>query len=277
MAEFHLRQFMRLISLSDKRTETEKHISRDPDMARARIQTEKNNLPIEMLQHILSYLDCIALLRCRCACARWLDCILGDSGDLRNIMFLPKRIAAKTNKGQSYNLTITFYTDAKNPYRQLRSSTVGIISQILMVSTSPGDADSAISLHPFMLKSSYMKAHIPKGLIKAPSRSLHFLSLWNRADYRLVHPGDSELWKHFLVTTPASTEVRVKYRYIDQENYPLESEDGQGSEVLRNVVGVRFCEVFDAIEAKAMGLLRRAALKQFDENPQACLEFPGLH
>lgn len=46
---------------------------------------------------------------------------------------------------------------------------------------------------------------------------------------------------------------------------------------MRNADGVRFCEVFDAIETKAMGLLHRAALKHFDENPQACLEFPELY
>jgi hypothetical protein len=192
-------------------------------------------------------------------------------------MFLPKRIAAKPNTGQSYNLSIAFSTDAKNPYRQLRSSSVGTISQILMVSTSPGNADSAVSLHPFMLKFSYMKTRIPPSLIKTSNRSLRFLSLRNRADDRLVHPGDSELWRQFLVTTPASTEVRIKHRYIDRENYPPEPEDRQDSDLLRSVDGVRFCEVFDAIEAKAMDLLRSEALKQFDENPQACLEFPEFH
>lgn len=218
---------MRLISLSDNQTEAENRISRYQDMTDARTRTSLENISIELLQHMFSYLDLIALLRSRCVCARWLEGIPGDSGGLRNILFLPMRTTTKTDTMQSYNLSVTFYTDAKNPHRQWRSPTVGMISQISMISASPGVADSAVSLHPFILKPRYMRAHILPGLIGAPSRSLSFLNLWKKAADRLVHPRDSKLWKQLLVTTPASTEFRITYRYIDRENYPLSPRTGK--------------------------------------------------
>jgi hypothetical protein len=46
MVESHPRQFMRLISLSDKQNDTEKQMSRDQDMADARYQTGLKDLPI---------------------------------------------------------------------------------------------------------------------------------------------------------------------------------------------------------------------------------------
>jgi hypothetical protein len=68
-------------------------------------RTRIGNLPTELLQEIFSPLDIWTLLKCRCVCRRWNDCIPDDSTELLALMFIP---SANTKAVEVPDLKLTF-------------------------------------------------------------------------------------------------------------------------------------------------------------------------
>jgi hypothetical protein len=239
--------------------------------------TACNELPTEILQHIFSYLDFTALLKCRCVCSGWLRCIPGDSSELRKTLFLPSPTACVPFRACRYTLYVDIHTDGKSIYSRRRSAQVANIRNIKQILAQlPSTAENILSLHPFVQNMSQcVVANIPSCLRETSTSTVDFVSLQNKAG-DLIQPHDISLWKNMLVASPPVTELYVKFRYVNRDEETIEPRDGHGQKLLCNDEGVRFVELLSALETQIMGLLRKEALKQFDQSPQACMQFSGL-
>jgi hypothetical protein len=238
--------------------------------------TSFNSLPVKILQHLVSYLDFTALLKCRCVCAGWLECIPVDASDLRRILFLLCPTISTPFTPRGYTLYIDIHTDAKSIYSKCRSakaaSTCGINN---LIARMPSMGNS-IFLHPFgQDMDPYIVAKIPSCLRGSPTFTVSFVSLGNKAG-NLVQSEGFAIWKNMLVTSSPVTELYVKFRYVNWDEETIESRSGHGQKLLFNSEGARFVEFFSILETQTMDLLRKETLKLFDKSPQACIQLPEL-
>jgi hypothetical protein len=236
-----------------------------------------SDLPIEILQHIFSYLDFTAILKCRCVCSGWLHCVPGDSKDLRRVLFLPSPTTCVPFPACGCTLYVDIHTDAKSTYSRRRSAKVANICNIKQtVALLPSTAESTMSLHPFVQNmGQHVVSKIPSCIRENATSTLNFVSLQNKAG-DLVQPEEFAFWKEMLVASPPVTDLYVKFRYVNRDEETIEPRDGHGQTLLSNDEGVKFVELFSVMEIQVMGLLRREALKRFDHSPQACIQFSGL-
>jgi hypothetical protein len=274
MAPSKLDRLQRLFQFSNDHKSASKSMMKD-------VQSDQplrgsSNLPVELLQHIFSYLGFAALLKCRCVCAKWLDCIPGNSGDLRKAIFLPAPGPFERVTVQPFNIWIDIYTDGETSYKSPNRTKFVKISNIRKIITRiPGEEDSS-TMHPFIKNiEQYAVAHLPSCLENAASPNAYFLSLKNKAG-DLVHPKDSEFWSDMLVASSRPVQQHIKFCYLDCNDKTIEASPEHSVYMALNEGGVRFLEVFYAIEMQIVLLLRGEVLRRFDASPEACIKYPQL-
>jgi hypothetical protein len=228
-----------------------------------------SDLPIEILQKIFSYLNVAALLKCRCVCALWNNCIPGDSGDLREALFLPKS-TQKPIGGQPFVLEFDIYTDdARNMTRYLTSMSSGVrqIHKVVLTEVS----QSAVTLHPFIEEiDRYMVAEIPPLNESGPtSHRMRFASLKNISG-DLLQPDDLEYWREMSVTMPPVTEILIHFNYQGKrfEMRPTMRRSQQYK--ISSTEGVKFVDLFKIVDKQIAGLLRLETLRRINRMPKDC-------
>jgi hypothetical protein len=279
MARSPLSGFLRLFKSSNNQKITNNTILEG--LAEDDVETDQalrgpSDLPVEILQHIFSYLDFAALLKCRCVYATWLDCIPGDSGDLRKALFLPAPGPFERTVVRPFNVYIDIYTDGETLYRSPNNTKFVKISNIRKIVARIPDEEGSSTMHPFIKNiEQYAVAHLPSCLIADASRKAHFLSLKNKAG-DLVHPKDSELWSEMLVASSRLVQKHIQFCYLDCNDAVIKARHEHSAYMAFDENGVRFIDVFHAIEMQIMLLLRGKMLRQFDASPEACMKYPKL-
>lgn len=224
--------------------------------ARLRRIVAINDLPVEVLQQILSHLDCLALLRNRTVCTLWNTCIPGDSPAVRRAMFLSTKTAPVASEWPPLILGLDIYINGQYSsmfFRRAKSITQIALSHI---------DETTLLLHPIV-------RHIDRYLVGSiptfdDADRWQFTHLKNRAGI-LSRPYDTISVKDMLVTTPPVKEIHVNFRYVNKDLKFIETKKNMRKCILFDKEGVRLVDLLDILEEQVAGLLRLAALDRIDD------------
>ncbi|KAH7067911.1 hypothetical protein FB567DRAFT_402181, partial [Paraphoma chrysanthemicola] len=227
------------------------------------------DLPTEVLQQIFSYLDLMALLKCRCVCKMWDNCIPGDSPELREAMFLPATAMFKATEWPPLSLFFEIYTDAETARRSTAVPTIkiGAIDKVVLSHVSR----TSVALNPFISQiDRYLIPGVPE-LQTQQSRhrepdDFHFTHLKNKAG-EFLPPENVGSLADMVVSMRPVTELHLHFRYMDTAFKEIGTRQNMRQCILSNKEGVTLAHVFRVLETQIMGLLRDETLRQIGEMP----------
>jgi hypothetical protein len=230
-----------------------------------------NSLPIELLQHIFSFLDCLALLKSRCVCTLWADCTPSTSSDLQRALFLPQ--VNTTPSPISATLYFEIFTTAPTNYRRYSRARVPLIPQVTKVALA--FQTRCVDVHPLIEKiDRFLVARVPDldvdlDVIEphAQPHDSHFTHLRNKFG-DLLQPDAIPLFKDMFATSPPVTFLYIKFRYVDREFGEIEPKLDRCNCSLSDSEGVLFGDLWYVLEAQVMGLLRLETMRRIDARPK---------
>ncbi|KAF2023007.1 hypothetical protein EK21DRAFT_119170 [Setomelanomma holmii] len=235
-------------------------------------------VPIEVLQQILSHLDLLTLLRCRCVNRLWNGCIPGDSPELREAMFLPTTAISEASEWPPLTLFFEIYTDADMTSHSSIQPRVRIssVNQVALSHVSK----SSVAINPFIYNiDQYLVPQVPQ--LQDPesryraSDDFHFTFLKNKKGDRTPYE-DLDFISSMLVSMRPVTELHIHFRYMDCFCNEIGTRQNTAHCILSDKAGVKLVNIFRAIEMQVTGLLRDETLRQIARLPKPTRESKDL-
>jgi hypothetical protein len=215
-----------------------------------RVATTCSDLPMEILQHIFSYLDLASLLKCRCICTLWSNCIPGDSTELRRALFFRSTTAPEPLSESCPIFYFDIHTDAEDNASSTTIGPIGKVEKVVFCSSS-----KRVTVHPFIEEiAHYIVPHTLDDIRKGSDNTTRSASLKNKAG-ELLHPAESATWKNMQATWPPQKLLFVLFVYRGKNNQQLNARPGLHHWKLWDDEGVHFQDVFEEIEEQIKGLL----------------------
>ncbi|OAL43393.1 hypothetical protein IQ07DRAFT_299399 [Pyrenochaeta sp. DS3sAY3a] len=222
----------------------------DPHPPRVKI----TDLPIELLQHIFSFLSLGALLNARCVCKAWSLNIPGYSSTLSRSLFLPGPSAQPLTQHARVSLNFAIYCSRTS---RKRETYVGRIDKVAFTHLHCFDEElqDSLQLNPYVAKiDRYLVAQAPNVEDRMKLRHFRFTALSSDTQ-SLWNPVFVPLLKPMTLTMPPLRAVECHFTYL-VDGMIMEPWQGEKAVLLQRARGVTLVQMCDVFEKEVMGLLR---------------------